>query len=107
MDTIDNSEEFLKKMEGRPKEIVPIYRQVGRRTISHGLGRKRKFAGIIYGEALLHGGSLDSSGTVSLGASLPSCEEMVKREEEAELRKKFLRRARKSFPKKDDERFRV
>ena len=110
---IDNSVEFLKKMEGREKEesIPEKPRGSGRRLISPGIGgRRRQFAPTVRGEVFLQGGALDSSGAVSLGRDLPSLKELAKREEKAERQKEFLKNKKTPMPpppKPRDDKFKI
>jgi len=92
MEVKDNSAEFLKKMEGRSKEESTPIKPVRRRLISSGLGRPRKFAGVVFGQDI-HSpvSSGDFSGAIDMGQDLPSLAELAQREEVKEKQKKPLK----------------
>ena len=108
----DNSEEFLKKMEGRPKEESLLTKPlpIRRRLISMAGGKRRKFAPTIRGEDILTGGgSLYDSSSIDLGKSLPGPDELVAREEDQNRLREFLKNKDKfPLPKKDNgEKFKI
>jgi hypothetical protein len=101
----DNLSEILDRL-WVPFDGSPVQRCQGRRVYSMAGGKRRPFAGVVYGSDVLKPLEEGSSSSVNLGASLPSPGEMVHREQVEEIEKEILKNKDKfPLPKKDDGRF--
>lgn len=84
MEIHDNSEIFLKNLWVPFDGPVPTQRQ-GRRVISMIGGKPRIFSGVVYGSDVLKPLGESSLSSISLGKPLPSCTEMLRREQEQKI----------------------